>query len=238
MDPTALNVNLKPCGCSHRRGLSSTCLSDCASAPVLIPCPLPPSVTVAVVLGECNCTIPSWWTRDAMAHSKADRASGRAWSCACGPCAAARSNGWAPDQHNARCPARPVKVSCSISSPDGSWEKSEVTEVDGPFWGNALEACRERWAVVKALVLGQRWTSQLGSLERVATMFDRRDAAYGALADMTRHEDGIESAQHAFFSALNGHGKTVVRIARPSHSLLEAYVERLIEQVGTIQGGV
>lgn len=38
----------------------------------------------------------AWYADTAHAHAAADRNCGRAWACACGPCAAARQAGWAP----------------------------------------------------------------------------------------------------------------------------------------------
>ena len=148
------------------------------------------------------------------------------------------------------CPARPVKVSCSISSPDGSWEKSDVTEVerhwqDPPTWGRgektqALGACRARWALVKALALGQCPLLCLTERDPAYALADQRDAVYAAIADMARLEDGLFAAQARLDRAASARGFSDVTgvssdpADRPSADFLAAYLEHLIEQVGVL----
>lgn len=222
--------------------------SRCVSAegirlrPALIPCPLDPfrSVGFTMRLGECSCTIPSWWTQAAKAHADADRTSGRVWSCACGPCAAARRNGWIPDQHNATCPARLVRVACSIGG-DGTWAGSEVTDVEVPdvLKRAALVVCRARWAIVKAVVLGHQDISSLLTGPMAAALLAQRDAEFSALADMVRHERGALEAQRRAEKAFPYHrfhrvGAGSHEGPRPSTARLAAYVEYVIEEVGKL----
>jgi hypothetical protein len=99
MTSSMLNVNLKPCRCQEPKKRAAPCepghhRPECGG-PVPIPCRLPPSVTLRVVLGVCD------YPRDA---------------CRFG--------------HLRGCAAYPLRVTCSIVSPDGSWEKSGVDDVD------------------------------------------------------------------------------------------------------------
>jgi hypothetical protein len=87
---------------------------------------------------------------------------------------------------------------------------------------------------VKALVLGHTDLSALLTGPKALELLAQRDIAFAALANMARAEEKIETAQQSFFGALNGHGKTIVRIARPSQGLMETYVEHLIEEVGAL----
>jgi hypothetical protein len=98
-----------------------------------------------------------------------------------------------------------VKVACSIS---GTWEASEVADValvrmdDGHFVTfetnaavtAALSACRDRWALVKALVLG-KYTYNDSLVPE--TLHVQRNAVFAALADMARAEQDACSAQQA-----------------------------------------
>jgi hypothetical protein len=137
----AVNVNLAKCDCPDFGRSRGTPYRPCPAVPVFIPLPLPRSVTFQVVLGECS-----------------------------GACTTINdTRGYRREVvHDEDCPARPVKVSCSISGK--TWAESEVTDAwpeknDGFLCSTGqtfptLEAvCRDRWSLVKALVLGQRITS-------------------------------------------------------------------------------
>jgi hypothetical protein len=154
------------------------------------------------------------------------------------------------------CPARLVKVYCSISGK--TWEGSDVTDValvpasrQGP-WADEVaneeraSFCRDRWALIKALVLGRSpTTSERAGLLMAAHyngMIGTRDAVYAALSDMAR----AERAGHAAFLALPMDVRKSSIIAKacghvaadpeqdaewPSRAILAHYVERLVEQV-------
>jgi hypothetical protein len=184
---------------------------------VLVPCPIPRSVTFSVAPGSCTTGCDFGGTRS---------------------------------MHYPHCPARPVKVSCSISGK--TWEESEVDEQEylntRPLATDDLNrlyaACRDRWALVKALVTG--FVGDFGALcpgsAAVVSLRNQRDAVFAALAAMAR----AERAAHAAFLALPmdirkssilakamGHVATDPLAARlPSVTLLEHYVEHLIERVG------
>lgn len=228
MKPTpTINVNLSsPCNCganslnsARRAGNPNPVdylphMDGCPSTPVLIPCPIPRSVTFEVRLGECTCD----------ETERSLLASG----------------------HTARCPGKPIRVSCSISG--ATWEESEVTQTEYQPAGDwvpdrdrplelALEsACRERWALVKGLVLGQDVPP--GSV--VPGTIDQRDAVYAEIAALARDEQSaFERQEHAVkamdevtFMPYNFH--RAEPHARASASILARYVERLIEQIGVL----
>jgi len=214
MTTPRINVNPKPCNCGHAAWLAGhhngmVKHSDtCSSATLLLRCPLPRSVTFMVRLGEC----------------KQVRCIG-----------SARRDGHA---HALDCPAHPVAVSCSISGK--TWEESAVIEVDGDYASGAAfltaqRACVERWALVKALVLGHgdaQWKT-----EATVRLVEQRDAVYAALADMARAEEAALAAQRLIATHFL---QTRERVhmsnpeERPSAGYLQAFVERLIEQVGAL----
>lgn len=248
MSEPNINVNIRPkrCECPGRFLASpihdQEHRKDCPSSPVPIPCPLPNSVTFEVALGECNCTIQSWWTETATTHAAFEVKQGRAWTatsgCACGPCQAARRSGWVPGKHNAQCPARPVKVCCSISGE--TWEESEVEDAElgdsGLVAGyELLSACRERWVLVKRLVLGQ-WptTSAIGVLsEAIPGLVAQRDTVFAALADMARAESAIIQRMADVDKVHTNRSRLAFRSVAVDE--LTTYIERIIEQVGTIE---
>jgi hypothetical protein len=143
------------------------------------------------------------------------------------------------------CPARPVRVSCSITGE--TWEASEVTDVevypretlvmvstyDVP---RILAACRARWAGVKALVLGLSTTPALSHCQGLVA---QRDEVYAGLADLAQLERGACNAQQRVEGAFPYHrfhrvGGGDHHAAPPSHARLAAYVDFLVEQVGAL----
>jgi hypothetical protein len=212
-----INVNLTPCDCRYRVGPYSAHLLACAAAsPVLIPCPIPPKVEFTVRLGECDCP-------------------GNFGMGKTGP----------DVEHTRSCPARPVKVSCTIGG-DGTWAGSEALTCDNaerrdglfPVDPEAvLAACRARWEIVKALVTQADCVPPMGCLSqeqwvRVAPLVSQRDAVFDALARKVAAEQASVEATHAFEDALG-----TVRSAVPtpaSEYMLGNYVARLIEQVGVL----
>lgn len=225
-EPTpVVNVNLTPCDCDGPHpgitGSTGAHANDCATRPVLVPCPIPRSFTVVVRLGECACPVSTW------RKNAATRTAGSA--------------------HDTSCPARPISVACSIS---GTWAESEVTDgytdtTSGQLAAleRELSACRARWALVKALVTGQDMSALDLEARHVGTfeMFAQRDAVFAALTDMVRAEDLAFAAQIALDKAMGlkrnvtpFHRPDSEREAWPSAAFLAAYVERLIEQVGVL----
>jgi hypothetical protein len=189
-----------------------------AGPAVNIPCHIPPSFTAEVVLGECTagCASPS--------NARALKERGEA--------------------HHQWCPARPIRVTCSIVSVDGSWEKSEVVSIEtGDLTTEqrlaAMACCRERWALAKALALGHTDLSALLTGPRAVEFLAQRDAVFAALADMARLEDALLTAQYEV-DKLQEHGELPEpdhrswANFRPSTARLAAYVEHLIEQVGAL----
>lgn len=210
-----INVNLEPCpiSTSHTHGPDSLCIGR----PVLIPCPVPRTVTFEVQLGEC---------------------------AGCG------SPGESLAGHDAMCPARSVRVSCSIGG-DGTWVGSEVFTADnsdrhdGLFPAHlridvVLAACRERWALVKALVTGKPFIpNNWDGPASVMALFTQRDAVFAALAAMARAEMAALRAQYradeAFPSARFAKpGDADHRALGPSVNRLARFVEYLVEKVGVL----
>lgn len=126
MKTPTINVNLKPCRplCPFGWGGRTTHAEDCPGAPVVIPCPIPRSVTFEVRLGECTCASDPDDTTHAMP----------------------------PAVHLSSCRSRPVRVSCSISGK--TWEESKVGDIDptGRYeidLPTARDDLDTRWALVK-----------------------------------------------------------------------------------------
>lgn len=204
-----INVNLTPCGppCLVPSWSGTRPLAhfeNCPGAPVLIPCPIPGSFTAEVRLGECQC-LPGF---HAGARGAAD--------------------------HLPVCPARPVRVSCSIGG-DGTWAGSEVTECSDEREDyypqdadDLLRLARARWEIVKALVKGKYTTPDMASTPNAMTV--QRDAVFGALADMARAEDAHAEAGNRAAKAIGiaGGGRDD---GRATPQFLALYVERLVEQV-------
>lgn len=209
-----INVNLTPCFCGRKR---INCMPSCTGAPVLIPLSLEPwrSATLTVRSGECKCCVGG--TVD-------ERIGG----------------------HDPWCPARPIRVSCSVSG--STWEESEVTECELAVnhrprpeeWTveqaeRVLSACRARWALVKALVLGKPQAGPGGGLI-IAPMelFSQRDAVFAALCDVTRIEAANLAAQEHLVELLDPRRATfrpTPEPDRPSAQGLAIYVGRVIEQM-------
>lgn len=200
-----INVNLKPCICFGRSGPDH--IQTCPGAPVLIPCPLPPKVEFMVRLaGECECTsIPGSPSPNAPV--------------------------WDEDQHDDHCPARTIRVTCSIVGE--TWEGSEVKSINSTdallmpsFFDAVWTACRELWALVKALALGASTVSGARG-----ALLAQRTTVFATLADMARLE-----AAHAARKAELPDGIRPVRpdVAPESHEALWRYVQRLVEQVGVL----
>lgn len=209
MNKPTINVNLKPC--MHPHMLSTYTPDEFPNAPVLVPLPLDKwrSVTFTVRLGECI---------------DAGRSAGSPIPRACAP----------DGVHHERCPARPIRVSCSISGK--TWEESEVDEVEVHHDGREtspaelLRACRDRWALVKALVLNQSIGPSYTMVDGVRPLAIQRDAVYAAIADMARADVTRTQAWLALPLELRQDpGPTSL-----AGEVLERYVERLIEQVGAL----
>jgi hypothetical protein len=218
MIPT-INVNLrKGCGCSvpEIRDASGH-YPGCSAAPVLIPCRLRESFTAEAVLGECDCD---------------ERVR------------APRLAPWQTEHHDASCPARPVRVSASITSPDGSWEKSNVSaeevftyDVDQrarDAYPAEVAALRDRWALVKSLVLGRSDLSALLTGPKAVALLAQRDAVFAALARAHRADDALIAALGDYEEAMRGEPVGIHGLKRESHGALGRYVERVIEQVGAL----
>lgn len=146
------------------------------------------------------------------------------------------------DPHRKTCPARPVRVACSISG--ATWAESEVTDLDVPgriAGTNAVadvwSACRERWRLVQMLVLGHPGTaSAVGTLsDAIPALQAQRDAVYAALVGMARAEEAHRAAEAAATAAIYGASRVIRADTEPeSQELLGRYVGRLVEQVGVL----
>lgn len=187
-----------------------------AANPVLIPCQLPRTVEFKVALGECRCR----------EEEEPDEVGGRKTT---------------EPGHFSNCPARPISVTCTI---DGdTWEESFVDGADfQPMEGarRLIDACDDRWALVKALVLGKmpRLTGTEATDLPVIALIEQRDAVFAALCDMARAENGARTAHHAMVKALDVAGAAYSGAAPVYNDVaargLAAYVAHLLEQVGAL----
>lgn len=213
----AVNVNLKPCArFEHCEGGDHD--PSCPAEPILLPCPIPRSVVFNVALGECTC--PQY-----------GRLPGERWK---------------------DCTARPISVACTIGG-DGTWAGSEVTEAnvvemdsiarildaqdDGAKGLSArlVAACRQRWEIVKALVLGKAQAQPNAKwIDAPTDFFTQRDAVYAALADMARAEEVIQEKWEEFPLVLRVDAHFGPPETRSSEHLIAAYVAHVIEQVGVL----
>lgn len=212
MSVPTINVNLKQCDClcPGKHG------DLCPGRPVLIPCPIPRSVVFTGVLGACDCSA---------SHPK-----------------------FLVGIHHPECPAIPIRVACYI---DGeTWETSLIRDQevvsgeevhDTAQVNKMLTVCRDRWALVKALVLGSDCAAFRAPhiplfWEVVGPLVTQRDAVFSALCDMARAEDALHDSADAAARALGAKEGMpgLCETITPSHDILAAYVEHLIEQVGVL----
>jgi len=206
---SAVNVNLKPCNCGHAAWLAGHKNGQERH-----------SDTCASVPALIPCPVPREFACEVVLGE-----------CMCPHIHVA--------EHYASCPARPVRVSCSIS---GTWEESEVWLMDdfehAAHFHPLLAASRERWALVKALVTGHG-TSLVPFLTRAQAhaLQAHRNTVFAALARRVRSETEGDAAMGEFFAEVPasvqvdvGH-KVQPRI---SEYALSRYVEHLIEQVGSL----
>jgi hypothetical protein len=117
-------------------------------------------------------------------------------------------------------------------------------------YGMMYAACRDRWELVKALVMGQNGeaikavrSSPTLPWAALGGLLQQRDAVYAALADMARCERAYWGAAQAIHRALPGvcvsSDMQVVDPGdddgdAPSARWLSAYVEHLVDQVGIL----
>jgi hypothetical protein len=133
-----------------------------------------------------------------------------------------------------------VKVDCSISWK--TWEESEPIDFElvggGLLPGNGeqhtrlMAAGRDRWALVKALVLGHADLSALLTGPMAADLLAQRDTVYAALADMVRAESTIIQRCADIDKAYTNRKRPAFRGVAADE--LAAFVEHLIEQVGRL----
>ena len=214
MTPT-INVALEPCtywGVCNVRGSH---IPACRAAPILIPCPIPRSVTFTVRMGECvGCQRSRARARDGVIR------------------------------HGERCPARPIRVSCSIGGETWEGSEPEFCEVpDGETFGlrpddievitimtRLLAICRERWGFASLLMTGGGAGSHPLAIQR--------DVVFSALADMARAEESIKTRVNTLAAiGISDVYMTEVRLKTPhdvAEAGLAAYVEHLVEQVGVL----
>lgn len=207
-----LNVNLQPCSCvpmgaALRPGGQHH--STCPGAPVLIPCPIPRSVTFTVTLGECTCGGLIWrGTPPAMRHRKVG------------------------------CPALPIRVACSIGGkmwPDTYVDDAETPNLDALPTQAQMNAASAQRALVKALMLGQESAPMVFGYRQMADLLTQRDTVFAALANMARAEEALYGRQNDAMRAIDGSSLMVPEPDnRPSAHTVARYVKRLISQVGAL----
>lgn len=208
-----IDVNLTRCACPGpvTRQERPSHFIDCPGKPILIPCPVRRSVTFEVVLG---------------------------WLCDC--------RNRETSTHLPRCPRDGVRVSCSISG--RTWEESKVEDMDIPpsiladmvATNRVMAACRERWELMKALVLGASKVSEFPESFRmvpaVSEMMGQRTLVFAALADAARLSIARAAALNKASKAAGlayQYAESVEEDSEPAIVLAD-YVEHLIEQVGVL----
>lgn len=225
MDTSAINVNLTPCEYPelHAAGAFHTC----RGGEVLIPCPIPRSVTFHVALGKCTCSLrhyadmaPHQHTRNCPARPI--RVTGSVWG-----------KDWAISE-----------LSAAVPDVTDAWPNERPVTTGGELYPELLRIARHRWALVKALVLGHTDLSALLTGPKAVQLLTQRDAVFAALADQTRLEQAAFEAyeramkalgEPAFYPAFSPDSFIRAEAARrASAGLLERYVDRLIEQVGVL----
>jgi hypothetical protein len=186
-----------------------------ATAPVLIPCPIPPSFTAEVWLGECTCFQRNYVGREVLGHNS---------DCASRPVKVACSIGgdgtWAGSEV--------VSVSVIVDT-----YKDRPDNFDA-HWA----ACRARWEIVKALVTGEREgviPAPLRFARPVARLFTERDTMFAKLAKIRTYEDGLYDALGELPGEIAGYaGRPVDARFDFAARALASYVASLIASVGTL----
>lgn len=224
MKTPIINVNLAPCTkrC-HEAFKDGGHYDNCASRPVLIPCPIQRSVVMEVRLGECI---------------DDGREQGSAIPRACAP------NG----PHHENCPARPIRVACDIVGE--TWAESEVVDVkirpretlamaSTYDMQRILAACRARWEIVAWLVTGKRAPHERTKWSGpTLTPFEQRDTVFAALAAKVRSEREDDETTRALVKALPNLKFSDMATCTADDYLsaraLRQYVAGLIEQVGVL----
>lgn len=237
MKPT-INVNLTKCDCSagllnaaRRCGNPApvdplTCGVDCNGVPLIIPCSIPRTVEFTVTLPQRCPTHPH-------DGGTCEPLRGEPARCVYG-------------EHSM---PTPVTVSCSIRGE--TWEESDPKDIHHADGGYLVDAqtqqiIRERWALVKALLLD---TAPAEHPLSTATMLAQRTEVFLALAAMARVEVADFKTSVALFQALkradpegSSFGDHPAAYAMGwkdpadedaplnSHAGLAAYVEILLEQ--------
>lgn len=225
---TTINVNLKRCECTTGglNGLPHD--AGCPGVPVLIPCPLPPKVEFTVRLGE-----PSDDRCEEFDIAPGQNEDDTDAMCRCG---------YPRGDHEALGEsARPIRVTCTIGG-DGTWEGSEIgkIEIDNEEPATARimdvwDACRERWAHIRALALGL-WVNE----PALAPFFAHRDTVFAALAKLAEAEQAAFRAQYVCDAAFPFERYNLSPVSdhrtkpRPSAVRLAAFVSHLVASVGAL----
>lgn len=234
MEPT-INVNLKPCDCA----LSSLAptyppkphADHCSAKPGLLTCPLPDKVELTVRLGRCECAAQY---RGVTGFGVSEP----------------------QGKHTENCPARHIRVICSIGG-DGTWSGSEVAEMEilggtplGIDARNRIHRiCRDRWALVKALVLGKFAYRDVGDAGPGTPegLFKQRDVVFANLAEMAQAEQAHREKSMALFEAIRAADHDREHVTNPycyaiawddghpnAEAGLRSYLSMLIAQVGAL----
>lgn len=207
-----VNVNLRAgCGCfvPENRDPSTGHYPGCPCSPVIIPCPIPRSVTLTVRLGECACPY--------------------------GDGIGTVHDGWCPGRPITVTCSISGKTWPESEVDDGEPDIAGLAgRIDNEKRKTIMAACRALWALVKVLVLGHTDLSALLTGPKALELLAQRDAVFAALADMARHEGALADALGDFETALRGEPTAIGGMRRFSHDALARYVERLIEQVRNI----
>jgi hypothetical protein len=222
MTTPAINVNTTQCDClptgnhptDNPADIEVRHSTQCASRPILIPCPIPRSVTFEVGLGgPCSCA------SFGIAHGKhAQGCKGAPVNVSC----SISGETWEGSE-----------VDDASGSPDLLEDDKAAVRTMA-----ALEvACRARWEIVKALVTG--YTGDFARFApgnaAVVALRNQRDTVFAKLAKVRAHEDGLYDALGELPGEIAGYaGRPVDARFDFAERALASYVASLVASVGTL----
>lgn len=204
MKTPELNVNLRRCDCPTLMMPDVPHLQTCPGTPVLIPCPIPRSVTFTVRLGECRCL-----NKDRAADGL------HADSCPARPIRVSCSSGgetW-PDSKVIACDSRDL-----VFVPDA------VSAACRARWEIVKALVTGRHSIDSTRGLDLAWLDAI---------FTQRDAVLAKVATLARSEQAYAAAYSDAWLSI-GQRKAPNMEGLTSTTILGEYVEHIIEQAGVL----
>lgn len=147
-------------------------------------------------------------------------------------------------EHHAHCPARLIRVTCTIGGE--TWAESEIVWTDvaeqecsalrtANARGHAERLVRDLWEIVKAMVTVRpvELSTRLGPGTGTRMIYER-DAVFSALAKMTTLEHEHEAARLTLPASCRPIPATGSDTPHPSADALRLYVSHLIAKVSSL----